>query len=177
MLALAYNIRPQKSTGVAPLEFVTPERVWSLSVERMVGVPTPEETDGSPRAIQEVIRTRLRNLIRKVRRSLTLAQWRYKKELRRPRAAGQRRCPSGGLGALPWPRADQVQALNQRGRTVRGVSPQRRHFLVRHRRMSGDGEQRPRDGGTGPAGGSADAPAELRGTPRRLGLQRASTHG
>jgi len=48
-------------------------------VERMVGSPTAEETDGSPRAIREVIRVRLPNLIRKVQRSLTLAQRRYKK--------------------------------------------------------------------------------------------------
>jgi len=79
MLTLAYNSRPHQSTGVAPLEFVTPERVRSLSVERMVGSSTPEVTDGSPRAIREVIRARLRNLIRKVRRALTLAQRRYKR--------------------------------------------------------------------------------------------------
>ena len=54
VLTLAYNSRPQQSTGVAPLELVTPERVRSLSVERMVGSPKPEETDGSPRAICEV---------------------------------------------------------------------------------------------------------------------------
>jgi len=79
MLTLAYNSRPQQSTGVAPLEFVTPEWVRSLSVERMVGSPTPEATDGSPGAIREVIRERLRNLIRKVRRSITLAQRLYKR--------------------------------------------------------------------------------------------------
>jgi len=79
MLKLAYNSRPQQSTGVVPLAFITPERVRSLSVERMVGSPTPEETDGSPRAIREVIRARLRNLIHKVRRSLALAQRRYKR--------------------------------------------------------------------------------------------------
>jgi len=79
MLTLAYNSRPQQSTGVAPLEFATPERVRILSVERMVGSPTPEETEGNPRAIREVIRARLRNLIHKVRRSLTLAQRRYKR--------------------------------------------------------------------------------------------------
>ena len=78
MLTLAYNSRPQQSTGVAPLQFVSPERVRSLSVERMVGSPKPEETDGNPRAIHEVIRERLPNLIHKVRRSLTLAQRRYK---------------------------------------------------------------------------------------------------
>jgi len=79
MLTLAYNSGPQQSTQVAPLEFVSPERVRSLSVECMVGSPTLEETDGSPRAIREVIRARLRNLIHEVRRSLTLAQRRYKR--------------------------------------------------------------------------------------------------
>jgi len=74
MLTLAYNSRPQQSTGVAPLEFVTPERVRSLSVERLVGSSAPEETDGSPRAVREGIRARQRNLIHKVRKSLTLAQ-------------------------------------------------------------------------------------------------------
>jgi len=79
MLTLAYNSRPQQSTGVAPLEFLTPQGVRSHSVERMFGSPTPEQTDGNPRAIREVIRARLRNLIHKVRRSLTLAQRRYKR--------------------------------------------------------------------------------------------------
>jgi len=45
----------------------------------MVGSPTPEETDGSPPAIREVIRTRLRDLIHTVRRSLAQAQRRYKR--------------------------------------------------------------------------------------------------
>ena len=79
MLTFAYNSRPQKSTGVAPLNFATSERVRSLSVERMMGSAKPEETNGSPRAIREVIRARLRNLIHKVRRSLTLAQRWYKR--------------------------------------------------------------------------------------------------
>jgi len=79
MLTLAYNSGPQQSTGVAPLEFVTPEQVRSLSVERMVGSPTPKETDGRPQAIREVIRTQLRNLIHKVRQSLTLAQQRFRR--------------------------------------------------------------------------------------------------
>jgi len=79
MLTLAYNSRPQQSTGAAPLEFVTPERIRSLSVERMVSSRTPEETDCSSRAFREVIRARLRSLIHKVRRSLTLAQRLYKR--------------------------------------------------------------------------------------------------
>ena len=79
MLTLAYNSRPQQSPGVAPLEFVTPERVRGLSEERMVGSPAPEDTDGSPRVIREAIRARLRNLIHKVRRSLSVAQRRNKR--------------------------------------------------------------------------------------------------
>jgi len=78
-LTLAYNSRPQQSTGVASLEFVTPECVRSLAVERMVGSSTPEKTDGSPRAVREGIRAQLRNLIHKVRKSLTLSQQRFKR--------------------------------------------------------------------------------------------------
>ena len=46
---------------------------------RMVGSKTLEETDGNARAIREVIRARLGNLIHNARRSLTLAQRRYKR--------------------------------------------------------------------------------------------------
>jgi len=67
MLKLAYNSRPQQRTGVAPLELVSLERVRSLSVERLVGSPAPEETDGSHRAVRKGIRARLRNLIHQVR--------------------------------------------------------------------------------------------------------------
>jgi len=79
MLTLACNSRPQQSTGVAPLELVTPKRVRSLAVERMVGSPAPEEKDGSPRGVREAIKARLRNFIHKVRRSLSVAQRRYKR--------------------------------------------------------------------------------------------------
>jgi len=66
MLTLAFNSRPRQSTRVAPLELVTPERIRRLSVERMVGSPTSEETDGSLGPIREVIQARLRYLIHKV---------------------------------------------------------------------------------------------------------------
>jgi len=79
LLTPAYNSRPQQSTRVAPLEFVTPERVRCLFVDRVVSSVAPEETDGSPPAVREGIRTWLRNLIHKVRKSLTLAQRRYKR--------------------------------------------------------------------------------------------------
>jgi len=79
MLTLAYNSRPHQSTGVAPLEFITPERVRSLSVERMLGIPAPEEKDGSPRGVREAISARLRDLIHKVRWSFSRAERRLKR--------------------------------------------------------------------------------------------------
>jgi len=79
MLTLAYNSRPQQSTGVAPLEFVTPERVNSLSVERMVVSPVGGPSTNNPRAAREQIRARLRSVIHKVRCSLEVTQRRYKK--------------------------------------------------------------------------------------------------
>jgi len=64
---------------------------------------------------------------------------------------GQQGRPSEGLGVRRWPRADQVQARDPRGRTVQGVVPSRRHVLVGHRRIPGDGEQRPRDSSATPS--------------------------
>jgi len=61
MLALACNSRPQQSTGVAPLEFVAPERVKSLSVSRMVASPVGGPSTDNPRAASEKFRARLRN--------------------------------------------------------------------------------------------------------------------
>jgi len=45
----------------------------------MVDSLMPKETEGSPRAIKEAIRARLRNIIHKVRRSLKVPQRRYKR--------------------------------------------------------------------------------------------------
>jgi len=41
MLTLAYDSRPQQSTGVAHLELGTLKRIRSLSVKLMTGSPTP----------------------------------------------------------------------------------------------------------------------------------------
>jgi len=79
MLTLAFNSRPQQSTEVAPLDSVTPKWVGSLSVERVVGSPAPEEQDRSPRGVREAFRARLRNLVHKVRRPLSVAHRRYKR--------------------------------------------------------------------------------------------------
>lgn len=78
MLTLAYNSRPQQSTGVAPLEFVAVDRVRNLSVQRLVGSPMPSEP-ADHEATREDIRGALRNLIHKVRRSLEVTQRRYKR--------------------------------------------------------------------------------------------------
>jgi len=81
-------------------------------------------------------------------------------ELRRLLAKGQQRCLSGGLGNLRWRRADQLQAQNPRGRTARGVVQPERHVLDGLQRVTGDNEQRPRDGCAGPTEGFDDAHAE-----------------
>jgi len=67
MLMFAGNSRPQQSTGVAPLEFVSPNCVRSLSVNRMVATRTGEATNKSPRGVLDAIQFRLRSLIHKLR--------------------------------------------------------------------------------------------------------------
>jgi len=42
VLNLAYNSRPQQSTGVAPLELVVPERVRTLALESLPKDPYPQ---------------------------------------------------------------------------------------------------------------------------------------
>lgn len=79
---LACNSRPQHSTGVAPLEFTSPDRLQTHSLEAMVANPYQEVAVGSgkasARAIRECLRERLRKLVVKVRKALNVAQSRYK---------------------------------------------------------------------------------------------------
>jgi len=42
VLTLAYNSRPQQSTGVASLEFVVPEWVQTSALERLSKDPYPQ---------------------------------------------------------------------------------------------------------------------------------------
>eukprot|EP00170_Pyropia_yezoensis_P000840 contig_3844_g842 len=63
VLRLAYSSRPQQCTGVAPLEFVVPERVRNLSLERMPATPYPKEVPKTARAAREYHRAHLRNLV------------------------------------------------------------------------------------------------------------------
>ena len=83
MLTLAYNSKPQQSTAVAPLEFIAPEQVRTFATKRMVSSPADAEKGigESPWGIRERIRTRLRNLVHKVRKSLEAAQRRYKQKI------------------------------------------------------------------------------------------------
>lgn len=79
VLSLAYNSRPQQSTGVAPVEFVAPERVRNYSLDRLPASPYPKEVPKTARAAREYHRALLRNLVHQVRKALASAQRRYKK--------------------------------------------------------------------------------------------------
>jgi len=79
VLTWAYNSRPQQSTGVAPLEFVVPERVRTLALERLPKDPYAEIVPRTAREAREQQRGHLRNLITQVRAALATAQRRYKR--------------------------------------------------------------------------------------------------
>lgn len=81
VLTLAYSSRPQQSTGVAPLEFVAPERVRTLAIERLTKDPYPRDRPRTAREAREHLRTHLRNLLTRVRSALATAQRRYKRAL------------------------------------------------------------------------------------------------
>lgn len=76
---VAYNIRPQQSTCVAPLDFLIPERVRNIASDRLPETPYPKELARYVRKIQEARRAHLCDLTFTVRRSLTRAQRRYQK--------------------------------------------------------------------------------------------------
>jgi len=81
---LAHNSRPQQSTGVAPLEFVVPERVRTLALERLPKDPYPETVPRTAREEREQQRGQLRNLITQVRAALATVQRRYKRNFDKP---------------------------------------------------------------------------------------------
>jgi len=60
MLTLAYNSRPQQSTGVAPLEFVTPERVRTRGFQISDFMQQSDTIFGCQRAFQIYFLTRAR---------------------------------------------------------------------------------------------------------------------
>lgn len=79
ILTLAYISRPQASTGVAALEFVVPDRVKNLSLERLPKTAHPDRAGLTPKDIREDYRVRLWELVLKVRKALAVAQARYKR--------------------------------------------------------------------------------------------------
>lgn len=79
VLTVAYNTRPQQSTGVAPFEFVIPDRVRTFALDKLPGSPYPKEFTGTARQVREARRAHLRNLAFTVRKNLDLAQKRYKR--------------------------------------------------------------------------------------------------
>lgn len=79
VLSLAYNCPPQLSTGAAPSEFFVPERVRSLSLERMSATPYAKEVPETPSAPCEYHRAHLRNLVHQLRKGLASAQRWYKR--------------------------------------------------------------------------------------------------
>jgi len=80
VLTQAYTSSPQQSTGVAPLEFVFPERVRTLALERIPKDPYPQTTPRTAREAKEQQRGHLRNLITQVRAAPATAQRRYKQD-------------------------------------------------------------------------------------------------
>jgi len=50
VLALAYNSRPRRTTGVAPMHFVTPRRLSNFSLERMPDGMTPDPSQSAAKA-------------------------------------------------------------------------------------------------------------------------------
>lgn len=76
VFSLACNLRPQESTGVAPVEFAAPERVRNLSLERLPDTPYPTEVPKSARAARKYHRSHVRILVHEVRKVLASSQWR-----------------------------------------------------------------------------------------------------
>lgn len=74
VLTVAYNPRPQQSTGVAPFEFVIPERVRTFTLDMMPESPYPKKFEGTAREIREQRRAHLHGLACMVRKNLDMAQ-------------------------------------------------------------------------------------------------------
>jgi len=82
VLTMAYNSQPHRSRGIAPFEFVIPERIPSLSVRNLPpGTPLTYKgtlNDGSPLARKRELMTKLRQQIPAVVEALQKTQQRYK---------------------------------------------------------------------------------------------------
>jgi len=85
VLTMAYNSKPQRSTGIAPFDLVIPRRIPSLSVRNLPpGTPLKNNgtlNDGSPLARKREFMAKLRQKIPAVVKALQKTQQRYLRNL------------------------------------------------------------------------------------------------
>jgi len=79
VLALAYNSRPHGTTGVAPMDLVTPRPLSSFSLERMPDGMTPDPSQSVAEAKNDFLES-LKALLPQVRNSIAKTQARYKRD-------------------------------------------------------------------------------------------------
>ena len=79
MLALAYNSRPHRTTGVAPMDLVTPRRLSNFSLKRMPDDMTPDPSQSVAEAKDTFLES-LKALLPQVRDSFAKTQARYKRD-------------------------------------------------------------------------------------------------
>jgi len=79
VLALAYNSRPHRTTGVAPMDLVTPRRLRNFSFERMPDAMTPDPSQSVAEAKDAFLES-LKALLPQVLFSIAKTQARYKRD-------------------------------------------------------------------------------------------------
>jgi len=79
VLELAYNSRPHRTAGVAPMDLVTPRRLRNFSLERMPDGITPDPSQ-SVAEVKDAFLESLNALLPQVRDSISKTQARYKRD-------------------------------------------------------------------------------------------------
>jgi len=79
VLALAYNSRPHRTMGVAPMDLVTPRRLRNFTLERMPDAMTPDPSQSVAEAKDAFLES-LKALLPHVRDSISKKQARYKRD-------------------------------------------------------------------------------------------------
>ena len=79
VLALAYNLRPHRTTGVAPMDLVTPRCLRNFTLERMPDGMTPDPSQSVAEAKDDFLES-LKALIFQVRNSISKTQALYKRD-------------------------------------------------------------------------------------------------
>jgi len=79
VFVLAYNSRPHRTMGVAPMDLVTPRRLSNLSLERMPDGMTPDPSQSVAEA-KEAFLESLKALLPQDRNSIGKTQARYKRD-------------------------------------------------------------------------------------------------